>query len=578
MWGIIMIQKSTKVALHSQSSSLTYFTQVASVVAACALLATFTSCSKRNHQTVVSKATQAQVLHQNNGTEPADLDPHIVTGVPEHHILAALFEGLVDEDPKDLSPVPGVAESWKVSKDGKVYTFYLNKNAKWSNGDPLTAHDFVYSWRRVLTPSLAGEYAYMLHYVKNAEAYNKGEIKDFSKVGAKALDDYTFQVTLRSKTPFFLYVLQHYATFPVHRATIEKFGKIDTRGSKWTRPGNMVSNGAFQLETWELNKVITVKRNPHYWDSKTVKLNGIHFHPIESQQTEERMFRAGELHVSHEIPINKIEVYKKENPELIRISPYLGTYFYRVNVTKPPLNDVKVRRALSMSVDRKQIVEKVSKGGQLPSHTFTPPGTSGYTAKATVPFNIEKAKALLAEAGYPNGKGFPSIEILYNTSENHKVIAEAVQQMWKKNLNISVTLANQDWKVYLSSQRTLDYGICRAGWIGDYPDPNTFLDMFVTGGGNNDTGWSNKKYDQLIAQAGRADTQAQRFKIFQEAEKILLEHSPVIPIYTYTRVFLISPDVQGWHPTILDHHPYKHVYLKNSKLGDSTEGVKLSQN
>jgi oligopeptide transport system substrate-binding protein len=514
--------------------------------------------------TKVAEATKNQILLFGNGTEPADLDPHIVTGVPEHHLIAALFEGLVGEDPVDLHPVPGMAESWTVSKDQKVYTFKIRAEAKWSNGDPFTAKDFEYSWKRILSPALGAEYAYMLHVVKGAKDFNEGKLKDFAAVGAKAKDPQTFEVTLESPTPYFLSLLQHYSTFPVHQATIEKFGKMDERGTKWTRPENIVANGPFKLKTWEINKIIEVAKNPNYWDASTVKLTQIHFFPTDSEQTEERSFRAGDLHVTNTVPINKIEVYQKENPELIRIDPYLGTYYYRVNVTKPPFNNKLVRQAFSLSLDREIVVKKITKGGQLPAVAFTPPGTAGYTARAKIEYNLAKAKELLAKAGYPNGQGFPKAEILYNTNEAHKVIAEALQQMWKKELNVELTLTNQDWKVYLDSQKNLNYNLARAGWIGDYPDPNTFLDMFLTGGGNNQTGWSNKQYDALIAQASRTVNFDDRNEVFQKAEAILLEEMPVIPIYTYTRVKLLHPDVKNWHPTILDHHPYKHVYLEAS--------------
>lgn len=525
-----------------------------------AIISVLTSCNKKS-ATTAEKGVSEQILHLGNGTEPQDLDPHIVTGVPEHNLLSSIFEGLVAEDPVDLHPVPGMAESWTVSEDQKTYTFKLRQNAKWSNGEPLTSQDFVYSWNRALAPGLAGEYAYMLYYVQNATEYNTGKITDFSQVGVQAVDPQTLVVTLANPTPFFLHILQHYVTWPVHKATIEKFGKMDTRGTPWTKAGNIVTNGPFTLKTWELNKIIIVAKNPNYWDAGTVKLNEIHFHPIDSEQTEEKNFRAGELHVTNTVPIQKIEVYKKESPDFIRIDPYLGTYFYRINTTKAPMNDKRVRKALNLAIDRNLIVEKVVKGGQLPAVAFTPPNTAGYTANPVLKTDIVEAKRLLAEAGYPDGANWPGIDILYNTSESHKIIAEAVQQMWKQNLGINVTLSNQEWKVYLDTTKNLNYGISRAGWIGDYPDPNTFLDMWLTGGGNNQTGWTNVEYDRLISEAGKTADMPTRFDSFHKAEDILMEELPVIPIYVYTRIKLIAPTVKNWHPNILDHHPYKFVYL-----------------
>ncbi|NKB25327.1 MAG: peptide ABC transporter substrate-binding protein [Kiritimatiellae bacterium] len=509
----------------------------------------------------VEHGNHKQILHIGNGTEPQDLDPHIVTGVPEHNIISALLEGLVAEDPKTLQPIPGVAEDWEVSPDGTVYTFDLRKNAQWSNGDPVTAHDFVFSYKRILAPALGSEYAYMLYVIKNAKDFHKGTITDFLQVGIKAMAHDILEITLENATPYFLSLLNHYSWFPVHPPTILKHGRIDERGTKWTRSENFVGNGPFVLDTWKINDMIIVKKNETYWDADNVRLNAIHFHPIEDERTEERAFRSGQLHITGSVPLSKIEVYKEKKPDLIKISTFLGTYFYRINVHRPPLNDVKVRRALAMAIDREGIVKNVTKGGQQPAYAFTPPDTAGYTTRTRIPSDIHQAKKLLAEAGYPNGMGFPKIELLYNTSEGHRTLAQAIQQMWKKDLNINVKLLNQEWKVYLDTVKQQNYNIARAGWIGDYVDPNTFLDMFVTDGGNNDTGWSNPEYDQRIREVAKISNFPQRMEHFQQAETILLDQTPIIPIYFYTRVYLIQPNVKGWYENLLDHHPYKYVYL-----------------
>jgi oligopeptide transport system substrate-binding protein len=503
-----------------------------------------------------------KVLRLGNGTELQDLDPQTTTGVPENNVIIALFEGLVSPHPETVEAQPGVAESWEISKDGKTYTFKLNPNAKWSNGDPVTADDFVFSWKRILTPALGAEYSYMLHQIVNAEAYNKGEIKDFSQVGVKAPDKHTLVVTLRAPTPYFLSLLMHKSTYPVHRPTLEKFAGVETRGTRWTRPENLVGNGPFKLVKWELNKILSVEKNPHYWNAEIVKLDGIDFFPVELAQTEERMYRSGELDKTNTLPVHKIENFKKERPKELLIAPYLGTYFYRLNVTKPALEDARVRKALAKSIDREALVERVTKAGEIPAYSFTPPNTAGYTSNAQTRYDLAEAKKLLAEAGYPEGKGFPGVEILYNTLEAHRSIAEAIQQMWKVNLGINVTLKNQEWKVYIDSQQKLDYEIARAGWIGDYSDPNTFLDMWKTGNGNNNTGWSNKKYDSLIDQANLTGDLAKRLDLFQQAEAILMNEMPVIPIYTYTSKYLISERVVGWYSNIMDWHPYQFVDLK----------------
>jgi oligopeptide transport system substrate-binding protein len=370
-------------------------------------------CGKR--ETQVESGIRDGILHAGNGTEPQDLDPQTVTGVPEHNIITAILEGLVSEDPVDLHPVPGVAERWDISDDWRVYTFHLREDARWSNGDPVTANDFVLTYKRMLTPSLAAEYANMLHYVVNAREYNTGDLTDFSEVGFNAIDDRTFEITLTDPTPFFLNLLNHYSWYPVHIPTVEKFGGLDRKGTKWTLPGNFVGNGPFNLKEWRMNQMIVLEKSVTYWDRDNVALNQIRFYPVEGQDTEERMFRTGQLHYTNGTPLSKIDVYKANDPELIHIEPYLGTYFLRVNVTRPPFDDVRLRRALALAIDRESLVKNVTKGGQIPAYNFTPPGTAGYTARAQLEGDLETAKQLLADAGFPDGEGLPRVELLYNT-------------------------------------------------------------------------------------------------------------------------------------------------------------------
>ncbi|HXS67527.1 MAG TPA: peptide ABC transporter substrate-binding protein [Candidatus Polarisedimenticolia bacterium] len=527
---------------------------------AAATLPLLPGCGK--HGTLVEDGDQNQVLHIGNGTEPQDLDPDVVTGVQEYHIMLSLLEGLVGLDPVDLHPIPGVAEKWDVSPDGTVYTFHLRPNAVWSNGLPVTAQDFYESFKRILTPSLGSEYSYMHYVVKNAEAYNTNALKDFSQTGYKVIDDHTLEITLSSSTPYFLSLLTHNSWFPVPLPTIKKYGDPYQRGNKWTRPGHFVGNGPFVLAKWRVNDVVEVRKSPNYWNRERVKLNAIRFYPIESDDTEERAFRAGQLHITITVPLSKMEYYRTNHPELFVSGPYLGTYFYRVNTTKPPLNDKRVRKALAMAINRQAIVKDITKAGELPAYNLTPPGTAGYTCTTHLKEDITEAKRLLAEAGFPDGKGLPTIELLYNTLESHRTIAEAIQQMWKMKLGVDVRLVNQEWKVYLDSQRALNYQVCRGSWIGDYVDPNTFLDMWVTGGGNNETGWSNAEYDKLIAEAARTQDPKQRLEVFQKAEAILMDEMPEIPIYFYTTHFLKRPEVKGWYPTLLDNHPFNEVYLE----------------
>ena len=510
----------------------------------------------------ISLGNRTGILYWGNGTEPASLDPHIATGVPEHHIMSSVMEGLVLKDRKSLEPRPGVAESWTISDDGRIYTFKLRDDARWSNGDPHIANDYVWSWWRALQPALGNQYAYMLFPIKNAKRYYDRETEDFGDVGVKALDQRTLQVTLTNPTPYFLQLLDHYSLFPVHQATIEKFGNADQRGTRWSYEGNLVSNGPFKLDEWKINRHITVTRNLHYWDNDNVALNGIVFKPVENTVTEERMFRAGQLHVTSNVPADKISTYRKSNSTELKIAPYLGTYFYRLNIKTPQLQDRRVRRALGMAIDREKLVENITKGGQIPAYTMTPPGTMGYYPTSTLAFDPEGAKNLLSEAGYPNGEGFPAIEILYNTNEGHRKIAVALQEMWKDYLNVDIKLLNQEWKVYLATESAGDYQISRGGWIGDYVDPNNFLDMFLCGGGNNRTGWCNEEYDRLILEvAPSQSSHEERLAVFQQAETMLLDDMPIIPVYTYTSVKLVDSSVENLDGNIMNQAMYKDIYL-----------------
>lgn len=515
----------------------------------------------------VAQGNRDGILHFGNGSEPQGLDPHVVTGVPESKIIDALFEGLTRKNPWTLEPEPGAAASWEFSDDRRVITFHMQPEGRWSNGDPVTAHDFVWSWRRALDPAMGNLYAYMLYPVENAEAYATGKIDDPALVGVRALDDMTLEVTLNAPTPYFLQLMDHYSSYAVHRETVERFGKATDRFTRWTRVGNIVTNGPFQLQNWELNRRIVVERNPHYWDNDAVYLNGIVFYPTENIVSEERMFRVHQLHYTADVPLNKIPAYRKMVDTPFVEAPYLGTYFYLLNTERPPLDDVRVRKALSLAVDREALTRNVLYGSNNPAYAITPPGTLGYQPPQLFTFDPEKARRLLAEAGYPGGDGWPGLELIYNTSESHRKIAVALQQMWKDALNITVTLSNQEWKVYLDSVSQMNFQVARRGWIGDYVDPNNFLDLYITDGGNNNTGFSDPVYDELILQrAPRAATQEARFALFHEAETRLMEQMPILPIYTYASKHLVHPSVKGLPPNLMDFVNVKYIHLEDVPL------------
>ncbi len=526
------------------------------LIAALSVLCIAAGCARR--ETRVEAGNRDQILHLGNLSEPRDLDPHIVTGVSACNILSALLEGLVAEEPGKS----GAAERWDVSSDGMVYTFHLRQNAKWSNGDPVTADDFVFSYQRILSPALGSPYAYMLHVLKNAKAFNTGELPDFGKVGVKAIDFQTLELTLESPTPSFLSQLNHWSWFPVHPPTILKHGAMDEMGTKWTAPENYVGNGPFKLKSWKQNSSIVVETNPHYWDRDTVRLKEIHFYPIGDHKIEERSFRAGQLHVTGTIPLERVQYYKDRHPELLRLDPYLRSYYYLLNVSKPPLNDPRVRKALALSIDREKIARYVTRSGEQPAFSFTPPHIGNYKPPTPFQRDIPAAKQLLAEAGYPNGEGFPELTLLFHTSDLHTRVAEVIQQMWKETLGIHIELENVEWKVYQSRRKNKVYEIARAEWVADYADPASFLEIWQTGGGNNHSGWSSPEYDRLIQKASQTLDETQRLETFRQAETILLNELPIIPLLFLPSKSLIQPSVKGWKPSILDHHPYKHIYLE----------------
>lgn len=488
--------------------------------------------------------TEEAVITYNLGTEPETLDLAKATGKPEATIQMALYEGLTRLD-ANSQPVPGMAEKWDISEDGLTYTFYL-RDAKWSNGDPVTAYDFEYAWLRLLDPATAAEYCYQLFYVKNGEAFNAGEVTA-DQVGIKALDEKTFQVVLESPTPYFLSLTAFPNLFPVHKATVEAdpenwAGKVET----------LICNGPFMPVNWEHHQKFEMVKNPNYWAADDVKIDRLIFTMVESETTELAMFEADQIDIAENPPIEEVARLLQEGKA--QIFPDLSVYYYMFNVEKKPFDDPRVRKAFAMAIDRQALIDNVTQANQKPAYAFVPYGLPD--AKPGDDFrevggdyfkeDLEEAKRLLAEAGYPDGKGMPEIKILYNTNEAHQKIAEAIMEMWKKNLGVeNISLTNQEWGVYLNSRKTGDYQVARAGWAADYPDAMTFLDMWTTGNGNNQTNWGNPQYDALIKEAKmNADPEA-RIKAMHDAEAILMEEMPVMPIYFYTNVNMYKPWVKG---------------------------------
>jgi oligopeptide transport system substrate-binding protein len=490
----------------------------------------------------------------NNESEPETLDLHAMTGSPELRLALALFEGLTTLDPRTLEPRPGLAEAWTMDSSGRRFTFTLRPNLRWSDGRPLTADDFVASWRRALTPATGCSYAGLFFVIDGAEAWHRAPGADFASVGVRAPDARTLEVTLRAPCAYFL-ELTAFATFSPVRADL-----IAAHGEAWTRAGRLVGSGPFVLAEWDPRRQIRMTPNTNYWDAAFVKLTSVTALPLDDQNTAYQMFLKGGIHWLPGIPQARAEEIRR-HPDYY-VAPFFGTYFYRFNTTREPFNDARVRRAFSLATDRREITDHILKSGQLPVASFCPP-VGGYEPVDGLPYDRDAARDLLAQAGYgPGGRPFPPVEVLYNTSEGHKLTAEAVSQQWRRNLGIAATARNVEWKVFLTDMRDLDYQLCRASWIGDYGDPSTFFDIFRGDDGNNRTGWKNAVYDRLSREAAEQSEPGRRWALYQRMEQILtVEECPILPLYRYVNQGLLSPMVCGWYANIRDVHNYKYMWL-----------------
>jgi len=507
----------------------------------------------------VRRDPPADVTIINNG-EPETLDPALLTGIPEMRIVIGLFEGLARLDPKTAQPIPGLAERWEISPDGKIYTFHLRTNLVWSTGEPIRADDVVYSWIRALSPATASDYAGQLYYLKNAEDFNAGKIKDASLVGIHAPDPFTVRVELKSPTAFFLDVCTLPVTYVVPRQTIEKYG------DRWMMAKPLPSSGSYELAFWRLNDKVRLKKNPRYWDATNTQSDIIDILPMGSPSTSFDLYEQGAVDIIWDkevVPAELLDVLMKR-PDAHRFD-YLGTYWISFNVTRKPFDNPLVRKALALAVDRDSIVKKVMRGEERPVSHIVPDGTANYTSPDGLDYNPALAKKLLAEAGYADGEGFPRFEYIFNAAagggvKTHEDIAVELQQMWHDTLGINMNLQPVEWKVWLSSTAHLDYDVGRGDWIGDYDDPNTFLALFQSNDGNNRTGWKNKNYDALVNEANEQTDLKKREQFFQQAESMLVrDELPVVPLYIYAGINYYHMNISGIYQNILDDHPLNYI-------------------
>ncbi|MDX6910218.1 ABC transporter substrate-binding protein [Hafnia paralvei] len=476
--------------------------------------------------------------------EPASLDPAKVVGLPEAQVARDLFEGLVNQG-ADGKPEPGVAQSWQ-TVDNKRYVFKLRENAKWSNGEPVTAYDFVYSWQRLVDPKTLSPFAWFAQMagIANADGIISGKVP-VQKLGVAAPDSQTLVVQLNKPVPFFVNLLANFSLFPVPQKTIEKYG------NDWTKPENVVGNGAFAMQERVVNEKIVLKPNPYYWDHKNTVLTKVTFIPINQESAATKRYLADDIDITESFPKNMYKKLMKDIPGQVYTPDQLGTYYYAFNTQKAPLNDVRVRRALSYAIDRQIIAEKVLGTGEKPAYHFTPDVTAGFEPvplamqKMTQAERNKQAKEWLKEAGYGPKKPL-KLTLLYNTSENHQKIAIAVASMWKKSLGAQVKLTNQEWKTYIDSRNTGKFDVVRASWVGDYNEASTFLSLLTSTHSGNIAKFNSLGYDKLLKMASEETDAAKRNADYVQAEQIIAEQAPIAPIYQYTNGRLIKPWVKGY--------------------------------
>jgi len=510
---------------------------------------------------ILSTAAFAEIVYnRGNDADPETLDQHKTSTISEAHILRDLYEGLVVQDPK-AEIIPGVAESWTVSDDQLVYTFKLRPDAVWSNGDPVTAEDFVFSLRRIQDPETAAQYANVLYPIKGAEAANKGEAAT-DQMGVKAIDEHTLEITLENPTPYFLELLTHQTGLPVHRASVEQFG------AEFVKPGNMISNGAYTLLESVPNDHITLAKNPSFHDAANVKIDKVVYIPFEDRSACVRRFEAGEIQSCSDLPTEQLPQLREKFGDQVNTPPYAGLYYYSFKMDKPPFDNLDVRRALSMAVDRDFLAEDIWANSMLPGYSLVPPGTSNYTEPAEADFaemdqldREDEAKTLLEGAGF-NASNPLKVEIRYNTSENHKNTATAIADMWK-SIGVETTLLNVDGATHYSYlQQKGDYDIARAGWIADYNDPQTFLFLLESDNAElNYANYNNPEYDQLMTEAEKTVDLDARAELLKKAEEIAVRDLPYIPLLHYSSHTLVSPKLAGWEDNIQDTHPTRFLSL-----------------
>ncbi len=588
------------------------------------------------------------MLWINNSSEPEWLDPNMLSDSAGSSLVWNMFAGLAQIHPQDLEPMPDIARRWDISDDRTVYTFHLREST-WSDGKPLTAHDFEWSWKRLLNPKTAAKYGSMLDVLRNGSAFHQGalwvrgvewqageedaamqriasffeevvpvdrveltdwpepgafvylageaaqlpglrekavetldgkpaaslgdvestadrklsvQVADGSVVGVRALDDLTLEARLTGPVPYFTSLVTHYALLPVPRHVIEGLAAKGIEPALWTRPEHIVSNGPYLLKKHHFRYYFELEKNPRYWDAASVKVEKIRCPLVESYNTTLNLYRAGEFDwIGRNSSLPSEFMNYLEGFDDFSRAPYGSVYFFWINTKSPPLDNPKLRRALSLAIDRQSLVDNVARGDQMPSADLIPDGVAGYQGLHTPLFDPEAARAMLKEAGYASGADVPRFTLIYNTSEGHRQIAEAIQEMWKENLGVEVAIENQEWQVFLRNQQLMNFQIARMGWILDYADPFTLLELLTEHNGNNHSNWHTPEYDRMLRAGNNNPDPAQRLAIFREAETMLRDATPMLPIYVYTKSTMVKPYLMGYWGNYLDQHPWKYFWI-----------------
>lgn len=482
--------------------------------------------------------------------EPPTLDGSLATDSVSFTILTNLMEGLTQYD-AELNPIPAIAKRWEYSNEGRTITFYLRDDVFWSDGKNVTASDFEYSWKRLLAPETAAQYAYFLFDIKNAFEYNSGTLENSDQVGVRALASDILEVTLKKPVVYFPSITTFMVTFPLRQDIIEKYG------DNWTEPGKMVTNGPYLLEKWEHEYKLVLKANPQHYEGKP-KINEVQIFVIQEPTTALTLYETGELDYI-ELPPIAIPHYKN-SPEY-RNKPQLRGYYYGFNITKPPFDNILVRRALAHSINR-SLIPKILKGGELAASSWIPKGMFGYNESIGSKFNPQKARSLLANAGYADGKNFPKVTAVFNTGDVNRLVGEYLQDQWKKHLNIDIKFESQEWKVFLSRLDLDPPQIFRLGWGADFPDPDNFMNLFIKTSGNNRLRWANQRYDQLVARGSTLKNPQDRKKVYDEAQVLLTEiEVPMIPLFVSAQNLLVKPYIRGFKTNAMEL-----LYLKRIRI------------